>query len=157
MSARGGRAEGRSSPRGGARLIGLAVPVAVGVAILVGFQTWPWFHDQVLESVSRRPTPFTELYFSAPADLPKHLDLDQPNRFSFVIVNHEEGAVDYAAEVVLHGPRGDVPLATDHVRLLSGRSSEQAVQFQPDQRDSAYVVTVQLRGRAENIHFSTTS
>lgn len=157
MSAREVRAEGRSSPRSPARLIGLAVPVVVGVAIFVAFHTWPWFHSQVLESVSRRPTPFTEVYFSAPANLPKHLDLDQPSRFSFVIVNHDEGAVDYVADVVLHGPRGAVPLAADHVRLLSGRSSEQVVQFRPDQRDSAYVVTVQLRGRAETIRFSATS
>ena len=89
MSAREVRAEGRSSPWGPARFIGLAVPVVMGVAMIAAFHTWPWFHNQVLESASRRPTPFTELYFSAPADLPTHLNLNQPSRFSFMIVNHD--------------------------------------------------------------------
>lgn len=149
--------EGRPSPRGRGRLIGFTVAVVVGIAVFVGFQISPWFHDQVLESVSRRPTPFTELYFSVPPALPKHLDPDRPNRFSFVIVNHEGRAVDYAAEVVLRGPRGDVPLGTEPVRVLSGRSFEQAVQFLPDQRGAEYLVTVRLRGRPEIIHFSANS
>jgi len=127
------------------------------VAALVGFQSSTWARGQILESTSRRPTPFTELYFSDHGRLPKDLALDQPNSFAFVLVNHEGSAVDYTPLVVLHGPDGEVPLPTATMRVASGRSAEQAVHFLPDQTGARYLVTVQLVGRPEVIHFSATS
>jgi len=133
------------------------VAAVVAVAVLVGFESSTWVHGQILESASRRPTPFTELYFSDHGRLPKDLALDQPSSFTFVVVNHEPSAVDYTPLVVLHGPGGEVPLPTDTMRVASGRSADQAVHFVVDQPGARYVVTVQLVGRPEVIHFSATS
>ncbi len=127
----------------------------LGAAICV----WhlPGVRRQIAESTSHQPVPFTELYFTDPGTLPKHLLSGGPNVFRFTIANHEDKTVTYAYVVTAESALGTGTVAQSQVTIADGASRDVAVQAIPPQTGITYLITVQLVGRPEAIHFTGTS
>ena len=112
---------------------------------------------ETLESVSRQPARFTELYFADPGRLPRHLRTSRTNEFRFVIANHERRPERYVFEVTVRSGYGTDEIARDTVGVDAAGASLLLVRFRPRMRDTAYRVTVRLRGRPERIDFAASS
>lgn len=134
-------------------ILGLAL-AATAAARQFAIGSWrvPEARKQIAESVARRPTHYTELYFTEASKLPKIL-LPGANPFSFTVANHEGTTVDYPYEVTAQSADHAQIVAEGTVTVASGNVAETPVSFTPDQPATSYVVTVQLVGRAEVIHF----
>jgi hypothetical protein len=117
----------------------------------------PTLTNQVAQSVRRRPAQFTELYFTAPAKIPKRLSTSGPNAFGFTIANHEGRTVAYPYVVTVQSPEGTSIISQDTVTVAAGGLAQQTVQFTPDHRATIYVFSVHISGRSEVIHFVGTS
>jgi hypothetical protein len=140
------------------RRLALAVVVlAAGGATAALVWTSPTLTSQVAESVSRRPAQFTELYFTAPARIPKRLSTSGPNTFGFTIANHEGGTVAYPYLVTVQSPEGTSIISRDTVTVASGGVVQEIVQFMPRHPATIYVFSVHISGRSEVIHFVGTS
>ena len=129
----------------------------VVVALIMGYNASPWLRGQIASSVSRRATPFTELFFSNYAALPKHLSLLRLNWISFTIANHEGHRVDYHYIVTERGPGGSATEAGALTDIGNGDSVVQSVGFVPPKPNLDYRITVQLVGSPEFIEFHATS
>jgi hypothetical protein len=117
----------------------------------------PTLTNQVAESVSRRPAQFTELYFTAPAKIPKRLSISNPNTFTFTIANHEGRALAYPYVVTAQSPEGASTISQHIRRVAPGGVAEETVQFMPEHSATSYLFSVQISGRPEVIHFVGTS
>jgi len=109
--------------------------------------------NQILDSVTRRPTRFTELYFTHPEALPKHLSLLSPNRFDFTIANHEGHAETYSYVVLTQNSEA-TSVDRGSVRVESDKAIDQTVEITAPRPETSYVITVALDGRRERIHFT---
>jgi hypothetical protein len=112
---------------------------------------------QIVKSTTRQPTPFTELYFTNAQSLPKDLRGEGPFTFQFTIANHEGRVVGYSYLVTAADTGGTTPITHGAVVIESGQSTPLPVSFVPARIDTTYLVTVQLVGRPETIHFRATS
>lgn len=74
-----------------------------------------------------KPEYFTELYFNKPGELPRHLEVNQSYNFSYTIVNHEKGAVNY-----LYYFRSEVKNVTSNVTLLPGEAATFDILVKPE-------------------------
>lgn len=135
----------------------LAICLAVAVGA-VGAAVWVWHlpaaRRQIAESTSQKPAPFTELYFTDPAALPKHLSTASPNYFGVTVANHEGRTVDYSYLVTARSILGTATVAQGQVSIAAGGRAYALEQFTPPQPGIAYEITVQLVGRPEAIHFT---
>jgi hypothetical protein len=115
----------------------------------------PAVTNQLAESVSRRPAQFTELYFAAPARIPKRLSISNPNTFAFTVANHEGKALAYPyAAQSLEG----TSIVSQHVVTVApGGIAQETVQFMPRHPATSYLFSVHISGRTEVIHFVGTS
>ncbi|MCA1691936.1 MAG: hypothetical protein LC733_06970, partial [Actinobacteria bacterium] len=86
--------------------VGAAALMAIVAAVALGLLFSPSLHSQIKGSVTRHPTPFTELYFDDYASVPKDLIVGQPNLIHFAIANHENSAVTYRFVLIAEGPGG---------------------------------------------------
>jgi hypothetical protein len=115
----------------------------------------PAVTNQLAESVPRRPAQFTELYFAAPARIPKRLSISNPNTFAFTVANHEGKALAYPyAAQSLEG----TSIVSQHVVTVApGGIAQETVQFMPHHPATSYLFSVHISGRTEVIHFVGTS
>jgi hypothetical protein len=112
---------------------------------------------QIALSVTRQPTPYTELYFSNPKSLPASLSLSTPNLFSFTVANHEGHDTVYSYIVTLASSYGGSTIAQGRIDLRNNTSATRVINVHPTRRATEYVITVSLRGRSETIRFRGTS
>jgi hypothetical protein len=141
------------APPAGARRhpVALAVAAALfGAAIALWLS--PWLREQVLVSIVRQPTSFTELAVSDPKALPSSLPAGRPTPMPFVITNHDGTTTDYEYRVVLSGPDGAAVVADDHVTVADGQSATIAATITPPEPRTAYEVEIELVGRPEHLH-----
>ena len=136
--------------------------VAIAVVLaLVGLTAFAWrspaVRRQISLSVTRQPTPFTELYFTDHTNLPAILSTSDSNQFAFTIGNHEGKALSYPYVVTAQSSHGTTTLATGTVDVDAGRSVPVPVSFLAPEATTQYVITVQLSGRPQLIHFAATS
>ena len=130
----------------------LAVLAVTGASALAISRS-PAQRRQLLDSVTRRPTAFTELYFTHPEALPKGLSLSSPNRFDFTIANHEGHAVPYPYAVLTQSSEGTA-IERGSVLVRSDKAIDQKVEITARRPDTSYVITIALDGRRERIHFT---
>jgi hypothetical protein len=133
----------------------LAATLAAGAFVSGLFSSG--FRSQVAKSTSRQPTLFTELYFTNARYLPKDLRGQGPFSFQFTIANHEGRTVDYSYLVTAAHVGGTTPITRDAVIVESGHATALSVSFVPARTNTPYLVTVELVGRPESIHFRGTS
>jgi hypothetical protein len=140
------------------RRLTLAVCVlAAGGAIAAIVGRSPTLTNQVAESVSRQPAHFTELYFAAPARIPKRLSISNPNTFAFTIANHEGKALAYPYVVTAQSLEGTFIISQHVVTVAPGGVAQETVQFVPRHPATSYLFSVHISGRTEVIHFVGTS
>lgn len=134
---------------------------AVCLAGIAGAAIWAWHirgvRRQVAESTSHQPVPFTELSFTDPVGLPKHLSRTGPNEFGFTIANHEAKPVVYSYLVTARSALGESTISRGSVTVVDEGRVVVPEQFTPPEPGTAYLITVQLLGRPESIHFTATS
>ena len=134
----------------------LAVLVAIG---LFGAGMWglPAAVRQLRSSTTREPAAFTELYFSHPSTLPKHLVAGSPASFGFTIGNHERSAVTYSYVVTATGSGPTATVTQGQASVRSGEAVDLSATFVPRQPATTYLFVVRLLGRSVTIHFTGTS
>ena len=98
---------GNESRRGNTRR---RAGIAVGLAVLLLAAALAAAFPRELKhqwelSVVRQPTPYTQLYFTAPASIPSSLVAGQKNTFDFTIENDEGRAYRYTYVVTLQDSR----------------------------------------------------
>jgi hypothetical protein len=140
------------------RVAFVAIAAALALAGLSAF-AWrsPAVRRQITESVARRPTPYTELYFTDHTNLPAFLSTSYTNDFAFTIGNHEGKALSYPYVVTATSAQGTTKLASGTVVVDSGRLVNTSVSVLAPAPATQYVITVQLSDRPEMIHFAATS
>jgi hypothetical protein len=126
------------------------------VSLLLTGLTWsPSFRAQFDESVRRKPSSYTELYFSEPTKLPEVVEAAQPRTFRFVIANHEGAPQDYSYVVTEGTPSRSAVIDHDTVRVDDSARTTRSVVFVPRERGPGHVVSVRLLQRPQAIHFLT--
>lgn len=101
-----------------------------------------------------QPERVTELYFDNPTHLPVTVLPGKPVQFAFRAVNHESSATTYTYVVSLVVPGSPAHVVkTGNFTLTDGRSSYITVTFSIPTSGVRSLVTVQLSGRSETIHF----
>jgi hypothetical protein len=135
-----------------------AIAAVVALAGLTAF-AWqsPAVRKQITESVARQPTAYTELYFTDHTNLPSFLSTSYANDFAFTIGNHQGRALSYPYVVTAGSGQGTTLVASGKVQVDSGRLVSTSVSFLAPAPATQYVITVQLSGRPEMIHFAATS
>jgi hypothetical protein len=134
----------------------LAAAVAVAGLTALASQS-PAVRSQIKVSAIRQPTPYTELYFTDHTNLPAVLSTTQANDFGFTIGNHEGEALSYPYVVTATSAQGTTKIVGGTVRADSGRLVNTTVSLLVPAPATQYVITVQLSGRPEMIHFAATS
>lgn len=119
--------------------------------------TRPPVRSQVQQSVSRQPLPFTELYFSSPSALPALFSPSGSTEFEFSIRNHERMTTTYRYVVTGRTRDASQSILSGDVTVAVGGVTTVSVEFIPAEVDARYVITVDLAGRTETIHFATHS
>ena len=146
----------RAPSRSRRSLLFAAITVTCCLLVTAAWSS-PEARKQISESISRRPASFTELYFTDPDRLPRHLSSRASNQVLFTIVNHGSQAIDYAYVITAQGVRETTTLATGSVHVGAGNKADESVSFRPGQLATTYVVNVALTARPEAIHFTATS
>jgi hypothetical protein len=132
--------------------------VTTGIAIAtMAFGVWATFQNaDVRQSValatSRRPNPFTQLYFVDPVHLPRYT-AGQPNQFAYRITNNQPDTSTYTAHVTLTQDNKTTLLRTDTMTIGPGNSADITVNFTPQSNAKPYTVTVALPARQQQIRF----
>jgi hypothetical protein len=108
---------------------------------------------QIAISVSRQSTPFTQLYFTHPDDLPKRLIAPGPDSFSFTIANSEGRSTNYAYTVTLAGPLSPPVVSKGTLLVADGGSIAKTINLFPASSMTDFEVTVTLGAGDEIIHF----
>jgi hypothetical protein len=136
----------------------VAIVAAIALAGLSAF-AWqsPAVRKQITESVARQSTPYTELYFTDHTNLPSFLSTSYTNDFAVSIGNHEGKAVSYPYQVTAKSAQGTTKVSSGAVEVGSGRVVSTSISFLAPAPALQYVITVQLLGRPEMIHFAATS
>jgi len=131
----------------------LTVLVAIG---LFGAGMWlvPAAVRQMRSSTTREPAAFTELYFTDPPTLPKHLVAGRPASFGFTIRNDEPSAQTYSYAVTATGSGPTATVTQGHASVRSGEAVDLSATFVPSQPATTYLFVVRLLGRSETIHFT---
>lgn len=130
-------------------LAGICIAAAAALGIAFPHQ----IAHQIALSVTRQPTPYTELYFSDPQSLPASLSLSAPNLFGFTVVNHEGHDTVYSYVVTLASSYGGATIAQGRLDLRNNMSATRMVDVRPTRSTTEYVTTVNLQGRSETIRF----
>jgi hypothetical protein len=103
-------------------------------------------------SVVRQQTPYTQLYFTAPASIPSSLVAGQQNTFDFTIENDEGRAYRYTYVVTLKDSRAQ-QASTETVTVNSGERVTRAVTVVPRDNKSTYLVSVAIPDLKQSIQF----
>src|ERR1700743_1493779 len=78
-----------------------AVLTLIGIVGLLAIGFPAQFKHQLEISVFRQPTQYTQLFFSDPTALPKKLEVNRQNKFSFTVVNDQGHSATYHYTVTI--------------------------------------------------------
>ncbi|HWD72561.1 MAG TPA: hypothetical protein VG779_08550 [Actinomycetota bacterium] len=134
----------------------LAVLVAI-VLFGAGMLWLPAAVRQLRSSMTREPAAFTELYFTDPSTLPKHLVAGSPASFGFTIRSDERSAVTYSYVVTATGSGPTATVTQGKASVRPGEAVDLSATFVPRQPATTYLFVVRLLGRLETIHFTGTT
>jgi len=126
--------------------------VVVVVVVAIALLTQPAVRRQLMLSISRRPTPFSELSFTDYADLPKALPAGGAEAISFTVANHTSTAQDYQVAVTAQTAGAATTVATMRVAVANRASVARSAEFLPP-APGTYEIVVQLVG-IEEIHYT---
>jgi hypothetical protein len=127
----------------------------VGVAIVAGLAVA--FHDQIEYQIQislfRQTTPYTQLFFTNPAALSSQLRVDDENKLSFTVINDQGQSRNYQYTVTVDDA-GRKKLVTHGVFTIeNGGRLTRNVPFEPKYHKTRYLITVQLNGLNQSIHY----
>jgi Protein of unknown function (DUF1616) len=148
-----GTADGQSRRGNTRRRAGIAVgftALLLAVALAAAFPKQ--LKHQWELSVVRQQTPYTQLYFTAPASIPSSLTAGQRNTFDFTIENDEGRAYSYTYVVTLKDSRAQ-QVSKETVTVNSGATVTRAVTVVPKDKDSRYLVSVAIPSLNQSIQF----
>jgi hypothetical protein len=111
------------------------------------------FKHQLEISVVRQPTPYTQLFFSDPATLPKKLTVGRANKFSFTVINNEGHTQSYHYTVTITGAKLRKVASEGSLTLGDGQSITRTAGVEPPSRGLQYRIEVALTGTADFIQF----
>jgi hypothetical protein len=135
-----------------AAAVALVVLGVLATALLTLGLGWGPARAQLLASTTRRPTPYTELYFADFHALPV---VAQPGRtypFAFVVTNHTGRFADYQVTAQAAAGGHSAVLGRMTIGLADGARAERTVPFIPAPHNR-YVLTIRL-GNGEAIHWA---
>jgi hypothetical protein len=127
----------------------------VGVTIVAGLAaTFPnQVKYQVQISLFRQTTPYTQLFFTNPAALSSQLRVGDKNKLSFTVINDQGDSRSYQYTVTVDDA-GRKELVTRGVfTVKNGGRLTRTVLFEPEFRKTRYLITVQLNGLDQSIHY----
>lgn len=108
---------------------------------------------QVEISVVRQPTPYTQLFFSDSAVLPKQLKVDRMNTFTFTVINDQGLSETYHYIVTMTSSKSREVVSQGSFTIINNASTRRSVAVKPKYRRSHYLITVALSGTADFIQF----
>jgi len=111
------------------------------------------FMHQVEISLVRQPVPYTQLFFSNPADIPDRLHFGQQNKFKFTIVNDQGQSQLYKYTVMMSTTRSSKIVSKGSVVIGNGQRITRTISVVPKSRRSRYLVTVVLNTTGQSIDF----
>lgn len=129
------------------------VLILVGILGIFAIVFPAQFKHQLEISVVRQPTPYTQLFFSNPATLPKKLMVGRVNEFSFTVVNDEGHSQTYHYTVTVTGPKSRKIASEGSLTLNDRQSTSQTVGVKTASRGSQYLIEVALTGTSDLIQF----
>lgn len=133
--------------------MGVVVLILVGILGIFAVAFPDQFRHQLEISVVRQPTPYTQLFFSDPAALPKKLTVGHANKFSFTIINNEGHSQTYHYTVTVTHAKSRTVASEGSLTLGDQQSSTQTVAVKPASRGSQYLIEVALSGTSDLIQF----
>jgi hypothetical protein len=131
--------------------IGIAVVVVLAMVAVVGPSS---VVRQFQLSFTRQPASFSALSVSE-QELPRLMRAGEPNTVAFELLNHEHRNVRYSYTIGLLGKGRTVASRSGEVELESGQSILVADRIVPPAPNTKYIVSIQLTGRSERLHYST--
>ncbi|MFD8072796.1 hypothetical protein ACFV3E_09095 [Streptomyces sp. NPDC059718] len=147
-AARGNRRKRRSPVPPGRRIAGAAVAVVVAVALSAGLWSVPSVRTVLLQSFTRQPAPFTELYFT---DAPR---FDGGTLIVPVAVNaHGTGPAPLRLKVTLESADGK-PVASRTVALKPKDGTAVPVVARFTKATKTALLRVSLVGHAQSLHYN---
>ncbi|HLL67805.1 MAG TPA: hypothetical protein VK453_19130 [Micromonosporaceae bacterium] len=133
------------------------VAAMLGFALLCGAMLAgagnPAVARQYQLSFVRQPTPYTELFFADPEQLPTESGNAKPTEFLFVVRNREGKAVEYryVSRIVRAGT--PMEIGRGSFVLSNGQTATRAVLMPATRSGERFVVSVALVDRPEVINF----
>lgn len=131
--------------------VGTAAVVVLAMVAVVGPSS---VVRQFRLSFTRQPASFSALWVNE-RELPRLMRAGQPNTVAFEVLNHENRTVSYKYTIRLLGKGRTVASRSGEVELESGQSILIADRIVPPARNTEYIVSIQLTGRSERLHYST--
>lgn len=104
-------------------------------------------------SFVRQPSPYTELFFVAPDELPRDFGKARTGTFQFAIRNFEGKAVEYRYVSTLQTAGGVATIGSGAATLADRQTATRAVQVPVVIPAGPFTVSVSLVGRSESIDF----
>jgi hypothetical protein len=135
------------------RIAAAVVLILIGILGLFAIFFPTQFKHQLDISVLRQPTSYTQLFFGDPAALPKKLEVDSVNKFSFTVINNQGHSAIYHYTVTITGAKVQKVAGQGSFTLGDSRSITRTVGVVPTARGIQYLVKVTLSGTADFIQF----
>jgi hypothetical protein len=130
---------------------GAAIFIALAGILAIVFPTQ--FKHQFAISVTRQPTPYTQLFFANSTTLPRELSLNRPNDVKFTVVNNEGRAATYHYTVTMAVGNQAKIAGQGSFALGDNQSITQTAVIKPSSRRSQYLVKITLDGTGSFIQF----
>jgi hypothetical protein len=130
-----------------------AVLALVGVIGIFAICFPAQFKHQLEISVLRQPTPYTQLFFGDPTALPKKLEVNRVNKFSFTVVNNQGHSATYHYTVTIGGAKPPKVADEGSFAIGDGQSVTRTVGVVPASGKTQYLIKVTLSGTVDFIQF----
>ena len=128
------------------RILLVSAALAVLAALVVLALTWAPLRRQVLLSVSQRPTPYAELYFTDFSALPAAVHPGSSYAVPYTVVSHEGRTEDLTVTAVATYDGRATPIGTRTLRLRDGGRGRGTFVFTPPEAHTVYRVVIGLPG-----------
>jgi hypothetical protein len=135
------------------RLAAVTVLIVIGVIGIFAIVFPTQFKHQLEISLIRQPTPYTQLYFTDPATLPKELKPGVVNKFAFTIINNEGHSEIYRYVVTMTRATSQTVVSTGSLTVGDNRQIMHTVGVEPRSKNSQYLIKVTLKGTVDSIQF----
>jgi hypothetical protein len=130
--------------------IGL-IGVAIVAGLVVAFPSQIKYQIQI--SLFRQTTPYTQLFFTNPAALSSQLRVDHENKLSFTVINGQGQSRNYQYTVTVDDAGRKELVTHGALTVKNGGRLTRNVLFEPKFHKTRYLITVQLNGLDQSIHY----